>query len=128
MVEKDDLKIAVFGVMGVDSDECAPMSGMTLEPMVEAAKRVVGEIITKEAPDFIICLSHGGTDKGKGEDYELAKAVDGIDLIVSGHTHTTLDEPIVVNNTPIVSCGPYTQNLGVITIWNGDGEAHMTAF
>lgn len=124
VVEKDNLKIAVFGVMGVDSDECAPMSGMVYEPMVEAAKRVVSEIKEKESPDFIICLSHGGTDKGKGEDYELAKAVDGIDLIISGHTHTTLDEPIVVNNTPIVSCGPYTQNLGVITIWNGDGEAY----
>lgn len=116
VVEKDALKIAVFGVMGVDSDECAPMSGMELEPMADAAKRVVKEIQEKVRPDFIICLSHGGTEKGKGEDYELAKAVDGIDLIVSGHTHTTLAEPIVVNGTPIVSCGPYTQNLGSITL------------
>lgn len=117
-LEKDGVTVAVFGVMGVDSDECAPMSGMVYEPMVDAAKRVVKEIQEKVKPDFIICLSHGGTDKGKGEDYELAKAVDGIDLIISGHTHTTLDEPIVVNGTPIVSCGPYTQNLGVITLWS----------
>lgn len=116
VVETDGVRVAVFGVMGVDSDECAPMSGMTLEPMVDAARRVVAEIKAKEAPDFILCLSHSGTENGKGEDYELAKAVDGIDLIVSGHTHTTLAEPIVVNNTPIVSCGPYTQNLGSITL------------
>lgn len=116
VVEKNGVRVAVFGVMGVDSDECAPMSGMVYEPMIDAAKRVVKEIQEKEAPDFIICLSHGGTEKGKGEDYELAKAVDGIDLIVSGHTHTTLAEPIVVNSTPIVSCGPYTQNLGSITL------------
>lgn len=115
-LEKDGVIVAVFGVMGVDSDECAPMSGMVYEPMVDAAKRVVKEIQEKVKPDFIICLSHGGTEKGKGEDYELAKAVDGIDLIVSGHTHTTLAEPIVVNGTPIVSCGPYTQNLGSITL------------
>lgn len=120
VVEKDGLKIAVFGVMGVDSDECAPMSGMELEPMISAAKRVVAEIKEKENPHFIICLSHGGTENGKGEDYELAKAVDGIDLIVSGHTHTTLEEPIVVNGTPIVSCGPYTQNLGSITLYKTD--------
>lgn len=120
VVEKDGLKIAVFGVMGVDSDECAPMSGMELEPMISAAKRVVAEIKEKENPHFIICLSHGGTENGKGEDYELAKAVDGIDLIVSGHTHTTLEEPIVVNDTPIVSCGPYTQNLGSITLYKTD--------
>ena len=118
VIQRDGITVAVFGVMGVDSDECAPMSGMVYEPMIDAAKRVVAEIKEKVNPAFIICLSHGGTDKGKGEDYELAKAVDGIDLIVSGHTHTTLDEPIVVNGTPIVSCGPYTQNLGSITLWS----------
>ena len=111
--------VAIFGIMGVDSDECAPMSGMALEPIIDAAKRVVAEIKEKENPTFIICLSHTGTEDGKGEDYELAKAVDGIDLIVSGHTHTTLDAPIEVNNTLIVSCGPYTQNLGSITLTTG---------
>ncbi len=119
VIERDGLRVAVFGVMGVDSDECAPMSGMAYESMVEAAKRVVAEIQEKENPTFIICLSHGGTENGKGEDYELARAVDGIDLIISGHTHTTLEEPIVVNDTPIVSCGPYTQNLGGVTLIKG---------
>ncbi len=109
-----ETRIAVFGVMGVDSDACAPMSGMALEPVAEAAQRVVDEIKAKEDADFIICLSHTGTEDGKGEDYELAKAVDGIDLIVSGHTHTTLETPIEVNGTYIVSAGPYTQNLGQI--------------
>jgi len=125
VIERDGLKIAVFGVMGVDSDECAPMSGMTLEPLVETAQRVVKDIQDKESPDYIICLSHSGTEEGKGEDYELAKAVDGIDLIISGHTHTTLPEPIEVNDTLIVSCGPYTQNLGVLTMGRGGGDGSV---
>lgn len=115
ILEREGVKIAVFGVMGVDSDECAPMSGMTLEPVADAAKRVLAEI-EKENPDFVICLSHTGTEDGKGEDYEFAKAVDGIDLIISGHTHSTLTTPIEVNDTLIVSCGPYTKNLGSITL------------
>lgn len=119
-----NLRVAVFGVMGVDSDECAPMSGMELEPVVDTARRVVKEIREKEEPDFIICLSHSGTEEGKGEDYELARAVEGIDLIISGHTHTTLPEPIRVNNTLIVSCGPYTQNLGRITIHKKVSPGH----
>jgi len=124
------LRIAVFGVMGVDSDDCAPMSGMELEPLVDAAKRVVAEIQEKEKPDYIICLSHSGTEDGKGEDYELAKAVDGIDVIISGHTHTTLPEPIQVNDTLIVSCGPYTQNLGVLTVGRsgGDGSIELHSY
>ncbi len=123
IIERGGMKIAVFGVMGVDSDECAPMSGMTLEPVADAARRVVSEIKEKEAPNFIICLSHTGTEDGKGEDYELAQAVDGIDLIVSGHTHTTLETPIEVNGTFIVSCGPYTRNLGKITLSKTAGAA-----
>lgn len=121
VIQRSGVKVAVFGVMGVDSDECAPMSAMVYEPMIEAARRVVAEIQEKERPAFIICLSHGGTEKGKGEDYELARAVSGIDLIISGHTHTTLEEPLMVNGTPIVSCGPYTRNLGVITL-GSDGS------
>lgn len=116
VLEREGVKVAVFGVMGADSDACAPMSGMVYEPMIDAARRVVAEIKETERPDYIICLSHAGTVDGKGEDYELARAVDGIDLIISGHTHTTLDEPLRVNDTLIVSCGPYTRNLGVLTL------------
>lgn len=113
---KAPLRVAVFGVLGLDAHECAPMSGMTFEPIADAAKRVVEEIQEKEEADFIICLSHSGTENGKGEDYELAKAVAGIDVIISGHTHSTTQEPIQVNNTVIVSCGEYTRNLGRLTI------------
>lgn len=122
VLERGGLTVAVFGVLGVDADECAPMSGMEFEPIADAARRVVAEIQEKVKPDYVICLSHSGTEDGKGEDYELAKAVDGIDLIISGHTHTTLPEPIEVNGTYIVSCGPYTQNLGKITLSRLGGQ------
>ena len=128
ILERDGLRIAVFGLLGVDADECAPMSGMEFEPIADAAKRTVAYLEEHEDPDFIICLSHSGTEDGKGEDYELAKAVDGIDVIISGHTHTTLAEPIQVNDTLIVSCGEYTQNLGVLTITKEDGAAALEGY
>lgn len=129
VVERDGLRVAVFGVLGEDADDCAPMSGMELEPVADAAKRVVAEIREKEDPDYIICLSHSGTDgTGKGEDYELAKAVDGIDVIVSGHTHTSLAEPLEVNGTLIVSCGEYTENLGVLTVSKEGGKAELVDY
>ena len=44
-------------------------------------------------------------------------------MILSGHTHTTLDEPLRVGDTLIVSCGEYTANLGVLTVeWKPNGE------
>ncbi len=129
VVDRDGLRVAVFGVLGKDADDCAPMSGMAFEPIADAAKRVVAEIREKEDPDYIICLSHSGTDgAGKGEDYELAKAVDGIDVIISGHTHTTLETPIQVNGTLIVSCGEYTENLGVLTVSKSGGKTELVDY
>ena len=125
MIEHGGLRVAVFGLMGEDADDCAPMSGMVFEPIVDAAKRTVAYLKEYEKPDFIICLSHTGTRGGEGEDYELAKAVDGIDVIISGHTHTTLKKPIQVNNTLIVSCGEYVKNLGVVTVTKVGGETKL---
>lgn len=122
ILERDGVKVAVFGLMGLDADECAPMSGMEWEPLADAAKRTVAYLEKNEDPDFVVCLSHTGTWSGEGEDYELAKAVDGIDVIISGHTHTTLNKPIQVNDTLIVSCGEYSKNLGVLTVTKADGE------
>lgn len=116
VLEREGLRIAVFGLMGQDADDCAPMSGMVFEPIADAARRTVDYLEENEKPDLIVCLSHTGTSGGEGEDYELAKAVDGIDVIISGHTHTTLKEPIQVNDTLIVSCGEYSKNLGVLTV------------
>lgn len=123
IIERGGLRVAVFGLLGVDADACAPMSGMEFEPIAQAAKRTVAYLNENEQPDFIVCLSHSGTWEGEGEDYKLAKAVDGIDVIISGHTHTTLAQPIQVNDTLIVSCGEYTKNLGVLTISREDGGA-----
>lgn len=128
ILERGGISYGIFGLMGEEADSNAPMSGMEFEPTVEAAQRTVAaiqaELEQSSNPSLIICLSHSGTDgKGKGEDYELAKAVDGIDLIISGHTHTVLEEPIQVGNTLIVSAGEYTSYLGSLTLsWSEDGQ------
>lgn len=128
LLERGEIKYGIFGLMGVDSDDCAPTSGFVLEDMAAAAQRCVDKLKSQGA-EVIICLSHSGTEEGKGEDYELAKTVKGIDLIVSGHTHTTLSEPIVVGNTYIVSAGPYCRNLGSITLnRNSKGETQLTEY
>lgn len=128
MLEREGVSVAVFGLLGVDADACAPMSGMEFTPIAEAAQRVVEGIRANEDADYIICLSHSGTDGGKGEDYELAEAVSGIDLIISGHTHTTLEEPILVNDTIIASCGEYTQNLGRVVLTKDSGRTAMKSY
>ena len=128
VIERGGIYYVIFGIFGEDADACAPNSGMVYEEPVDVAKRIV-ETAVKECEEtygehpVVVCLSHSGTDgKGKGEDYELAKKVDGIDVIVSGHTHTTLSEPIKVNGTLIVSAAEYGRNLGVVKLrFDGKG-------
>lgn len=135
LLERGGVWYAILGIMGVDSDACAPMSGMVLQDRVETAQRVVDQARAKcweenGVQPLVVCLSHSGTDgQGKGEDYELARKVDGIDLIVSGHTHSTLEQPIRVDDTWIVSAGEYSKNLGVVTMeYRPNGEVDLTGY
>ena len=114
--EKDGVKIGVFGVMGEESESMAPMSEATFSDEIEQAKRVVKILKEEEKVDFILCLSHSGTkeDKAESEDEILAKEVPEINVIISGHSHTLLKEPIIVGNTLIASVEDYGKYLGVI--------------
>ena len=121
ILERGGVHFVIFGINGVDSNDCAPNSGMILEDPAETAQRVVDEAVaecqeTYGAEPVVVCLSHSGTEDGEetGEDVDLAKAVTGIDVIVSAHTHTTLEEPIQVGDTYIVSAGEYGKYLGVV--------------
>lgn len=118
MLEKGDVNIAVIGVFGEDSLACAPTCELLFEDPVEAVKKTVKEIQEKEKADMIVCVSHSGTweDESKSEDEILAKKVPQLDLIVSGHTHTELEEPVVHGDTYIVSNGEYGKKIGSMSM------------
>ncbi len=131
ILERGGTYYVLFGIFGVDADDCAPNSGMVFEDPITVAQETVDAAVAEceskyGAHPVVVCLSHGGTEDGKGEDYDLAKKVDGIDVIVSGHTHTTLREPISVNGTLIVSAAEYGRNLGVLKL-KFDGQSTSLA-
>ena len=131
MVQKGDVKIAVVGVFGKDALECAQTCELSFKDPVEAVKKTVEEIKKNEEADIIACVSHGGTweDESKSEDELLAKAVPDLDLIISGHTHSELQEAIQHGNTYIVSCGEYGRNLGSLSMTqNFDGRWNLSAY
>ncbi|MEG1164140.1 MAG: bifunctional UDP-sugar hydrolase/5'-nucleotidase [Anaerovoracaceae bacterium] len=118
VVKKGGVKVAVFGIFGKEADSYAPESGVKFLDPIETAKKVVAKIEKNEDADLIVCVSHSGTNQDnpkKSEDELLAKNVDGIDFIVSGHSHTEFDKPLVINDTVIGSAGQYTDNLGQVT-------------
>lgn len=116
---KNGVRIAVIGVFGKDSLDCTPNCPLEFADPVESVKQVVEEIKNADLKvDMIACVSHSGTDatESKSEDEILAKSVPELDLIVSGHTHTKLEEPIVHGDTYIVSAGEYGKYLGNLSM------------
>ncbi len=125
--EVNGIKTGLFSLLGEDADESAPYAvPITFEKIVKAAKRNV-KVLKGQGCDVIICLSHSGVSKDKkgnwgGEDAQLAMKVKGIDLIISGHTHTFLSEPLMVNGVPIVQTGSAGMNVGRVDMtFTGNG-------
>jgi 2',3'-cyclic-nucleotide 2'-phosphodiesterase (5'-nucleotidase family) len=128
IIEREGVRIGVYGVLGEDAAACAPESGLEFDSIVDTSKEVVKQL-QEEGVDMIVCLSHSGTnaDSSKSEDEILAQEVPEIDVIVSAHTHTRLDEPIQYGDTYIVSASCYCEFLGELQMsqkedgrWNLD--------
>jgi 5'-nucleotidase len=119
--EVNGIRIGIFSLLGKDADESAPYAPpVTFEKIIPSAKTLVKEL-NKEGCDVIICLSHSGITKDKngmwaGEDVKLAQKVKGIDLIITGHTHVLLKEPVIVNGVPIVGVGDNGRFVGRVDL------------
>lgn len=128
VLDKGDTRIAVTGVFGKDALECAPTCELTVLDPIESVRSTVEKIDRNEDVDMIVCVSHSGTwsDPEKSEDELLAKAVPKLDVIVSGHSHTSLEKPIKWGDTYIVSSGCYGADIGSChLVQRADGRWEM---
>ncbi|MBT8370074.1 MAG: bifunctional metallophosphatase/5'-nucleotidase, partial [Deltaproteobacteria bacterium] len=119
VLQEDGLRIGLFGLMGKDAAEVAPFaSPVTFEDPITTAQKMVKILKETEKADIIICLSHGGLseDKKRSEDEILAEKVDGIDIIISGHSHTKTSDALQINDTIIVQAWEYGKQLGVLDV------------
>lgn len=119
-------KVAVVSVLATDTDETSsPGPHIFFDDEIAYLKTAVKEI-TDQGVNKIILLSHVGYERDK----QIAAAVDGIDVIVGGHSHTLLsntDEkaagpyPTVVKDAagvdvPIVTAYAYSKYLGELKV------------
>jgi 2',3'-cyclic-nucleotide 2'-phosphodiesterase (5'-nucleotidase family) len=119
VLDRGGLRIGIFGLMGKQAaEDIAFAPEVTFTDPLEAARSMVSLLKDQEKVDVIIALSHAGTqpDPDISEDMILASQVEGIDVIISGHTHTLLKEPIHIGQTWIVSSGDYGKYLGDIEL------------
>jgi len=127
IIEREGFRIGFFSLMGKVADDNAAFAvPVTFENQIRVARKMVKEL-KKDECDLIICLSHSGVTPGKngiigGEDVKLAKKVKGIDIIVSGHTHTKLEKPVIINNTAIIQTGEYGRFIGKLNLTSDNGK------
>jgi 5'-nucleotidase / UDP-sugar diphosphatase len=121
VLTEDGFKIGIFSVLGNNAVSVAPKaSPVTFEKPASFAKKMVKELKAEKC-DIIICISHSGVSLDKngewaGEDVELARKVKGIDIIIGGHSHTKLSQPVIVNGIPIVQTGEFGQFVGCLSL------------
>ncbi len=91
------------------------MSRLALVDHDSAARAAVAEL--EPQVDLVVALTHIGLEN----DRALAEAVDGIDLIVGGHSHTRMEAAEKIDDTWIVQAASYGRILGVAELAVADG-------
>src|SRR5699024_3480626 len=123
--EIDGEKVGIFGLTTEDTANIASPVNVKFNNFLETAEEAVAEF-EEAGIDKIIALTHLGFDSNPavGNDLLLGQ-VEGIDVIVGGHSHTELDEPKVVTEdiegnekdpTVIVQAGQYSDYLGTVDV------------
>jgi 5'-nucleotidase/UDP-sugar diphosphatase len=117
-------KVAIFGLTTKETayiGNPAHVRDLVFLDEVEVAQSLVPQL--KEQADVVIALVHMGLFQSAGKGSKrLASAVDGIDLIVDGHSHTRLQAPVFVKNessgreTPIVQAWKWGLELGRVDL------------
>jgi 5'-nucleotidase / UDP-sugar diphosphatase len=105
------VKVGLIGLMGIDADEKAPVaSPIEFDHSPALVEGYVDDLKNNLGADIVLAVSHGGVETdGSGDDTDLARDVDGIDIIASGHYHTATFDALVkgASNTIIFSPGEY---------------------
>ena len=135
VIEKNGIRFGLFGLMGQDADRSAPNAKPVIfEEQLTTARTMVNLLKNKQKADVVILLSHSGVKRNKdgswgGEEVEYARQVPGIDIIVGGHSHTALQEPIMVNGVAIVQAGSEIRYLGELSMeLSDDGTLSMKKY
>jgi 5'-nucleotidase / UDP-sugar diphosphatase len=119
-------KVGIFGLTTAETESISSPDKITFENYKTEAEKAV-EAFEEQGINKIIAITHIGYDDNAAvdNDLELAKYVDGIDIIVGGHSHTKLEEPTVIEEdengkekeaTLIVQAYQYGDYLGTLDV------------
>lgn len=119
VLERQGVRLGIFGLTTPEtqfkSDGGFGRDFGTTQELIAHAQQMVKKLREEEKADYVVCLAHLGVeDMGYGTSYDIRDNVEGIDLIIDGHSHTPLED---IANTPgktqIASTGSQGGHVGV---------------
>lgn len=115
-IETGGVRVGVFGLtvpMVTERMAARALSDFLFDDPVATAARMVRTL--RPRADLVVLLSH----LGLREDERVASRVEGIDLIVGGHSHVVLEQPKIVSGVPILQAGMHARWFGHATLEPG---------
>nr|WP_231607330.1 5'-nucleotidase C-terminal domain-containing protein [Fictibacillus sp. 18YEL24] len=126
-------KVGFIGLTTEETADIASPENVEFKNYIESAQKAVKDL-ERRGVNKIVAITHLGYDDNPeyDNDLELAKHVDGIDVIVGGHSHTQLNAPVVIkedekgktkDSTVIVQAYQYGDFLGTLDVeFNRKGQ------
>lgn len=119
VITRGKVRIGVFAVAGPDFTSLVKGTGMTFGDPIAAAHEVVRDLREKERVDAVVMIGHEHAE----DDYKLAKAVPGIDVIFGSHSHLARElTQIEGTKTSFISPGQYLEFISRIELTLAGGR------
>lgn len=129
ILEINGIRIGIFGLITAETPYIIiPQGnqGLVFDPPEKYLQKIVDQL--RPDTDLIILLSHIGYE----EDLEIARDINGIDIIIGGHSHTLVDPPVKVTtgagNTWVAQAHAYGTHVGQIEIRVDIDDDRITEF
>lgn len=127
IIEKSGLKIGIFGLTVDLKGLLSPslIEGVKYRDPLTVSETIVKQLREIEECDLVICLSHLGFSPEQENavcDTTLARKVSGIDIIIGGHTHKYLKEPVIINETRVLQLEDKGTYIGKLDIYDKKEE------
>jgi 2',3'-cyclic-nucleotide 2'-phosphodiesterase (5'-nucleotidase family) len=119
VINRAGLRIGVIGIAATIIDKSMPphfSEGLRFTLGNDELPAEIKRLRSAENVDLVVLLSHLGFP----QDAKLARSVDGIDIIVSGHTHNRLKEPARIEGTFIIQSGCHGSFVGRLDLKMAD--------
>lgn len=119
VIDKGGLKIGIIGATAAFAGFYQLLGWEALDPEQAVARQVS---VLRGKTDMIIVLSHLGLSIDK----RLAEGINGIDVILGGHTHHILEDPLIINNTAVCAAGKFGAYVGKIVLERPESDRRFT--